>query len=166
MITRPVALLDCDLDPQAAALLRLEKRQVSLSDPGLLVDLQGAWLDPSFRDWFWHSRVSEFGGRGRDLVVAVAERALHRLHYVSGSLEVPGTLLDCFSLPADVLVRPSAGSPVGYGVAGSASHRLSLCQWWMHSPCQRMAPVWGGPPCSLLLQPNPQRGRMLCMSRN
>ena len=72
---------------------------MSLSDPGLLVDLRGAWLDPFFRDRFWHGRVSKFRGRGRDLVVAVAERALHRLHYVSGSLEVPGTLLDCFSLP-------------------------------------------------------------------
>ena len=42
-----------------------------------------------------------------------------------GSLVVPGTLLDCFSLTADVLVRLSAGSPVGHGVAGSASPDVS-----------------------------------------
>ena len=104
-VTEVVALLNSDPDSQAAALLRLEKWQVSLSDPGLLVDLRGAWLNRSFRDRFWHGRVSNFRGRERDLVVAVAERALHRLHYISGSLEVLGTLLDCFSLTADVLVR-------------------------------------------------------------
>ena len=124
-ITEAVALLNGDPDRQAAALRRLEKRQVSLSDPGLLVDLRGAWLDRSFRDRFWHGRVSKFRGRERDLVVEVAERALHRLHYVSGSLEVPGTLLDCFSLTADVLVRLRAGSPVGHGVPGSASPDVS-----------------------------------------
>ena len=56
----------------AAALLRLEKRQVSLSDQGLLVDLRGAWLDSSFLDWFWHCCISKFRGRERDLVAAVA----------------------------------------------------------------------------------------------
>ena len=49
-VTKAVALLNCNLGSQATALLRLEKRQVSLSDPGLLVDLRGAWLDCSFRD--------------------------------------------------------------------------------------------------------------------
>ena len=113
-VTEAVALLNGDPDRQTAALRRLEKRQVSLSDPGLLVDLRGAWLDRSFRD-----------PRERDLVVEVAEQALHRLHYVLGSLEVPGTLLDCFSLPVDVLVRLRAGSPVGHGVPGSASPDIS-----------------------------------------
>ena len=75
--TEAVALLNGDPDSQAAALRRLEKKQVSLSDPGLLVDLRGAWLDRSFRDWFWQGRVSKFRGRERDLVVEVAERALH-----------------------------------------------------------------------------------------
>ena len=76
-VTEVVALLNSDPDSQAAALLRLEKWQVSLSDPGLLVDLRGAWLNRSFRDRFWHGRVSKFRGRERDLVVAVAERAFH-----------------------------------------------------------------------------------------
>ena len=76
-VTEAVALLNGDPDRQAAALRRLEKRQVSLSDPGLLVDLRGAWLDSSFRDRFWHGRVSKFRGRERNLVVEVAERALH-----------------------------------------------------------------------------------------
>ena len=72
-ITKAVALLNGDPDSQAAALRRLEKRQVSLSNPGLLVDLRGAWLDLSCRDRFWHGRVSKFRGRERDLVVEVAE---------------------------------------------------------------------------------------------
>ena len=59
-VTKAVALLDGNPDCQAAALLRLEKRQVSLSDPGLLVDLRGAGLDCSFRDRFWYSRVSKW----------------------------------------------------------------------------------------------------------
>ena len=58
-------------------------------------------------------------------MVAVSEWALHRLHYISGSLEVQGTLLDCFSLTADVLVSLSAGSPVSHGVAGSAPPDVS-----------------------------------------
>ena len=49
-VTEAVALFNGDPDSQAAALLRLEKRQVSLSDLGLLVDPRGAWLDLSFRD--------------------------------------------------------------------------------------------------------------------
>ena len=57
-VTEVVALLNSDPDSQAAALLRLEKWQVSLSDPGLLVDLRGAWLNRSFRDRFWHCRIS------------------------------------------------------------------------------------------------------------
>ena len=75
--------------------------------------------------------------RERNLVVAVAERALHRLHYVSGSLEVPGTRLDCFSLTADVLVSLSSGSPVCHGVAGSASPNVSylLCDIFNVTPC-------------------------------
>ena len=43
-VTEAVALLNGDPDRQAAALRRLEKRQVSLSNPGLLVDLHG-WGD-------------------------------------------------------------------------------------------------------------------------
>ena len=93
---------------------------MSLSDQGLLVDLRGTWLDCSFWDRFWHGSISKFRGRERDLVVAVAERALHRLHYVLGSSEVPGTLLDCFSLTEDVLVCLSASFLVCHGVAGSA----------------------------------------------
>ena len=124
-VTKAVALLNSDPDSQATALRRLEKREVSLSYPGLLVDLRGAWLERSFRDRFWYCCVSKFRGRERDLVVEVAERALHRLHYVSGSLEVPGTLLDCFSLTADVLVCLRAGSPVSHGVPGSASPDVS-----------------------------------------
>ena len=120
-ITKAVSLLNCNPDCQAAVLLLIEKRQVSLSNPGLLVDLRGAWLDSSF----WHGCESKFRGREHNLVVKVAERALHILHYVSGSLEVPGTLLDCFLLTVDVLVRLSAGSPVGHGVAGSASPNVS-----------------------------------------
>ena len=112
-VTEAVALLNGNPACQAAALLCLENRQVSLSDQGLLVDLRGAWLDCSFRDRCLHGSVSKFRGRERYFVVAVAERALHRLHYVSGSLEVPGTLLDCFLLTVDVLVSLSAGSPVG-----------------------------------------------------
>ena len=54
-VTEAVALLHGDPDRQAAALRRLEKRQVSLSNPGLLVDLRGAWLNRSFQDLFWHS---------------------------------------------------------------------------------------------------------------
>ena len=69
-VTEAVALLNCDPDSQAATLLCLEKRQVSLSDPGLVVDLRGAWLNRSFRDRFWHGRISKFRGRERDLVVA------------------------------------------------------------------------------------------------
>ena len=88
-----------------------QNRILGYTDLGLLVDLRGAWLDSSFWDWFWHSRVSKFRGREHYLVVAVAEWALHRLHYVSGSLEVPGTLLDCFSLTTDVLVCLGTGSP-------------------------------------------------------
>ena len=139
-VTKAVALLNCDPDCQAAALQRLEKRQVSLSNQGLLVDLRGVWLYCSFLDWFWHGSVSKFRGRERDLVVAVAKRALHRLHYVLGSLEVPGTLLGCFSLTAYVLVSLRAGSPVGHGVAGSASPDVSdlLCDTFDVTP--RIAP--------------------------
>ena len=79
--TEAVALLNGDLDSRATALWHLEKRQVSLSDQGLLVDLRGSWLDCSFRDQFWHGSVSKFRGRECDLVVAVAKLALHRLHY-------------------------------------------------------------------------------------
>ena len=129
-ITKAVSLLNCNPDCQAAALLRLEKRQVSLSNPGLLVDLLGAWLNCSF----WHCRVSKFRGREHGLVVEVAKLALHRLHYVSGSLKVPGTLLDCFLLTADVLVGLSTGSPVS--VAGSASPNVSylLCDTFNVTP--------------------------------
>ena len=124
-VTKAVALLNGDLDSQAAALLHLEKRQVSLFDPRLLVDLHGVWVDHSFWDQFWHSSISKFWGRERDLVVAVAEQALHRLYYILGSLEVQGTLLDCFSLTVDVLLSLSAGSLVSHCVAGS---RFRLAQ--------------------------------------
>ena len=71
-VTEAVALLNSNPDCQAAAFLSLEKRQVSLSYLGLLVDLRDKWLNSSFRDRFWHGRVSKFQGRERDLVVAVA----------------------------------------------------------------------------------------------
>ena len=59
-------------------------------------------------------------------MVEVAELALHRLHYVSGSLEVPGTLLDCFSLTVDVLVSLRAGSSVGHCVPSSESPDICI----------------------------------------
>ena len=135
-VTEAVTLLNCDPESQAAALLHLEKRQVSLTYLGLLVDLLGVWLNSSFQDWFWHSRVSKFLGRELYLVVTVSQRALHRLHYVLGSLEAPGTLLDCFSLPADVLVCLSTGSPVSHCVAGSAFPNVSnlLCDTFNVTP--------------------------------
>ena len=125
-VAKAVALLNSNQDSQAAALLHLEKRQVSLSNQGLLEDLHGMWLDHSFLDRFWHSCISKFLGRECDLVVAVAKLALHRLHYVLGSLEVQGTILDCFLLTADVLVCLSTGSPVGQGIAGSTCLTCSV----------------------------------------
>ena len=109
-VTEAVTLLNGDPDSQAAALWRLEKRQVSLSDPGLLVDLRGAWLDLFFRDRFWHCSLSKFQGRERDLVVEVAERAL--LEFLAKKLDLstchPNHNIFPFSLSSNVLTNISS----------------------------------------------------------